>query len=369
MAFYLFLFALPLAGLLVSRRMSINTERLAWIFLMCIWIGVIGLRDGPGCDWDTYANVYQSATEKFDQFFVLAGFPKGFHTHLFADMTNWLYKPGYYPGYTLAMIVSWVLGWGIVGVNLICAVIVVTALGLFCRKNSSPWFAWLMATPYLLIVVSMGYSRQAVAISLFALSLMYLQERKTWYFLTLVLIGATFHKSAAFFIPLAFIYSERVTFKKAIIIGLPLVLAAIWIVALLYGHYRSYLEGMWYSKGAFARIWMTTIPAGIFLLTSKQQEIHADSKLLLNLLSIVSIVLGITVGFATTPIDRIGLYFIPIQIMLWSTIVVSLRRWNSPIPISTILILLYASTLFVWLTWSINARCWQPYRSILFSSI
>ena len=364
MTVYWLLFALPLVGYLASGRISISSEKYAWFFLMCIWIVVIGLRDGPGCDWDTYVLIYQRAKEQYDQFNITDTSPTVFFVHIFDYLRNWFYKPGYYPGYTLAMIVSWIFGSGLYGTNTICAAIAVIALGQFCRRNPSPWTAWVMAT-YLLTVVYMGYSRQGVAISLFALALTYLKERQRWHFIILVLIGTTFHKSAIFFVPLALIYSNRLTFKNIVIISIPLVLVGVLVISVLHGHYRSYLEGMWHSTGSYARVWMTALPAVIFLITSKQLLLQPDAEKLLRLLSIVAILLGLTVGFATTPIDRISLYLIPVQIMLWSNISTSFQQGKYFRPINAILFVLYASMLLIWFTWSTNARWWIPYRSVL----
>ena len=65
------------------------------------------------------------------------------------------------------------------------------AIGLvvFCRNLPRPWLALAVAVPYLVIVVAMGYSRQGVALGLAMLGLVALGKKGTGWFVFWVLSG------------------------------------------------------------------------------------------------------------------------------------------------------------------------------------
>ena len=73
----------------------------------------------------------------------------------------------------------------------------------FCRDQPNPWLALLAAVPYMLVVVGMGYTRQAVALGFALLGLAALGHGRTRAFVIWIAIGATFHKSAVSLLPIA----------------------------------------------------------------------------------------------------------------------------------------------------------------------
>ena len=69
------------------------------------------------------------------------------------------------------------------------------------------------------------------------------------------------------------------------------------------------------------------------------------------------------VSFATTAVDRVALYLIPIQIFVFSRIP---RLAGGNIRLRTLLVLgviaYYAAVLFVWLNFATHAQYWLPYQ-------
>ena len=68
--------------------------------------------------------------------------------------------------------INWIAAqynFGIYFVNSIFALIFTWGLLVFCRSQPLPWLALVVAVPYLITVVAMGYSRQGVAIGLIML--------------------------------------------------------------------------------------------------------------------------------------------------------------------------------------------------------
>ena len=56
-------------------------------------------------------------------------------------------------------------------VNTVCAALFAWGLVVFCRAQPRPWLALVVAVPYLVTVVAMGYTRQGTAIGLAMLAL------------------------------------------------------------------------------------------------------------------------------------------------------------------------------------------------------
>jgi len=67
------------------------------------------------------------------------------------------------------------------------------------RAQPYPWLSILAAIPYLVIVVAMGYTRQATAIGLLMYGLGYLLRGRVTTFLVLVALAGLFHKTAFVF--------------------------------------------------------------------------------------------------------------------------------------------------------------------------
>lgn len=98
------------------------------------------------------------------------------------------------PGYAL---VNWEvgrMGLRIWAVNLICASIFTVGLLSLCRLQPKPLLAVLVAVPYLVIVVAMGYTRQSAAIGFLMLGLSQYVRRATFRMLISLLLAASFHK-------------------------------------------------------------------------------------------------------------------------------------------------------------------------------
>ena len=72
------------------------------------------------------------------------------------------------------MLLNWFAGQNELGiwfVNTICGGIFSYGLIAFARSQPRPWLALAVAVPYLIIVVAMGYTRQAAAIGFVMLGL------------------------------------------------------------------------------------------------------------------------------------------------------------------------------------------------------
>jgi len=75
------------------------------------------------------------------------------------------------------------------------------------------------------------------------------------------------------------------------------------------------------------------------------------------------------VGLAPTAIDRVSLYFTPIQVVVYSRLPYLLRHKFNPQTITFGILAFYALVLYVWLNYATHALYWVPYKNALFDGI
>ena len=320
-----------------------------WMAVIAFVVITIGLRDEIGGDW-------QGLLWPSDY---LIG--KGFHVALAVEG----------PSYGLLNWVSVNAGLGIYGVNLVCAALFVTGLAIFCRSQPIPWLTWLIATPYLLIVVGMGYTRQSVALGLLLWALVFLEEKKIWRFVLLILIGATFHKSVLLMSPLVVLGLGRSWWIRAggvtVLAVLGWLLMSDYLLQLWNDYFWRYVgeRPLYSSRGAFYRIWMNAVPATILLLAWRPWKRRFGDPGFWNWLAIAAIGSVVLVGIASTAVDRINLYIAPIQLYVWSRFPLLFGDLVTRTIMVSGVIVAYFVALWFWLYYAENAYNWVPYKNVL----
>ena len=279
-------------------------------------------------------------------------------------------------------LLNWVsakCGLGIYGVNTVCGAILVTGLAVFCRRQPIPWLAWLIATPYLLVVVGMGYTRQSAALGFLLLGLACLEDKRIWRYFLLLAIGATFHETVLLMAPLGIlVWRQNIWLRLAlIVIGS---ISLLWIGnnyrELVFSNaaepneifrlwYKYVEHDQWSSIGASYRVWMNAIPAVLFLLFLKKWKRYFDNSSLWVAMAIASIVSVFFVGYFSTPIDRINIYLAPIQLYVWSR---APFIWSDSVTQTAMVMaiyLIYLISFVFWFFFANHAYEWMPYKSAL----
>lgn len=274
------------------------------------------------------------------------------------------------PGYKLLNWVSVQLGWGIYGVNLACGIVFAIGLAHFCRSMPRPWLSLTVAVPYLLIVVAMGYSRQGVALGFAMLGLVALINQSTARFAFWIILAATFHKTAVILLPIAALANTRNRWTTILWLSL-VTIGAYWLflqdsVETLV---ENYIEAQYQSQGALIRLLMNALPAVLLLLFFNRFRIPTREAALWRWLSLISLgLLAILfISPSSTAIDRIALYMLPLQLVVFSYLPEVLgaqhrsnQKWVFAITVY------YACVNFVWLNFAANSRYWLPYRFLPF---
>jgi len=306
----------------------------------------IGLRHEVGGDWTNYLMMQDAITYlSFSQSIVVTDPAYG--------ALNWVanyFNLGIYP------------------VNLVCAAIFILGLRALCLKQPSVSIALLVSIPYLITAVAMGYTRQAAALGFVMMAFVSIIDRSHRKFIFWVLCAVLFHKSAIImlsFLPLAM---AHVQVKKIFLFLCALLPIAIYsVIHVLGSMWELYVESNMESDGAMIRVIMNAIPALFFIYYRNSfKERWPEIYKLAFWLSICSIASIPLVFIVSTVIDRISLFFIPIQIIIYSRIVF-LFTGNIRYLILFFIVVLYSLSYFTWLFFSYWAQLrWVPYQNLLF---
>ncbi len=329
-----------IAALTVQRDRWPFIWRASFIFFSL----TIGLRHEVGGDWFTYLemlDIYNDTAGASDLRFEDPAFV--FLNRLAAD-----------------------LGQGIYLVNLLCAFIFSWGLLVFCRALPRPWLALAVAVPYLVTVVAMGYTRQGVAIGIAMVAMTALGQGSTLRFVMWIALAATFHKSAIILVPLAILANTKRRIFTLLWVGLAsIVLFILMVQEALSFLMGGYLEGAMQSSGAAIRLAMNAVPAALFLLFRKRFELSPEQHSFWSWMSWSALLLLVVLKFSpsSTAVDRIALYWIPLQLFVLSRLPNALGRRDGKNAVWVYAVVGYSATVhFVWLFYADTAFAWLPYQ-------
>ena len=309
-----------------------------------ILVLMIGLRHEVGGDWIQYLDMLDSYTdntsaEKFgfqDPAFIL-----------FNKLATWS-------------------GTGVYLLNLLSAIFFSWGLVVFCRAQPRPWLALVVAVPYLITVVAMGYTRQGVAIGIAMMAMVALGVGRTMRFILLIAFAALFHKSAIILVPLAILASTKrrvITLVWVSVAGLILFALLLQEAAsfLIYG----YVESQYQSSGAAIRIAMNALPAALFLIFQKRFQLSAEQRSFWSWMAWSSLffIALLIVSTSSTAVDRVALYWIPLQLFVLSRLPNALGKREGKNAVWVYAVVTYSATVhFVWLVYADTAFAWLPYQ-------
>jgi len=306
---------------------------------------VIGYRYEVGGDWKNYLRIFTSIQYlSFSQ----------------------LIQHGLDPGYGLLNVLSGWLGWGIIGVNVASAALFSWGLLVFCRQQPRPLLALLVAIPYLVIVVAMGYTRQGTAIGLCMLGLAALARKSHLGFVGWIILAATFHKTAMVLLPIAILAAtEKRAWTATWIGGTSLAMYLLVLGDSVDGLVTNYVQSQMQSQGAAIRVFINAVPAVIFLLFRKRFPLRPAERKLWVWMSIFALgcVVFLFISPSSTAVDRMALYFMPLQLFVFSRLPDAFATMNiGPWVAKVGIVSYYASVQFVWLNFATHAFAWLPYK-------
>lgn len=349
---YWLMFLLPASAALFARTRRANAltgerdYRLdgMWWSIVVVLTALIGFRLEVGGDWFNY----------FKYLFKVRDISLG-DTLLLDD-----------PGYHLITWLSVRAGWGVFGLNLMGGAVFAIGLAVFCRSLPRPWLALAVAVPYMVIVVGMGYARQAIALGFAMLGLVALGRKSTAWFVVWVVLGATMHKSAVLLLPIAALASSRNRWWSMAWVGVVALGAyVLFLQESVDALYTNYVEAQYQSQGALIRLVMNALPAAILLGWQRRFDFSEGEAPLWRWFAIISLVLlgVLLLTPASTAVDRVALYMLPLQLVVFSHFpdVFGRRGKRNDLQVAAV-VGYYAAVQFVWLNFASHSQYWLPYR-------
>jgi hypothetical protein len=306
---------------------------------------VIGLRYRVGCDWFSYIIILHKAS-------------RGFLAALGAAD----------PAYGVINLLSNRMGLWIWGTNLACAAIFVFGLVRLARLQPNPPLAIVVAIPYLVIVVAMGYTRQSAALGLEMLAISYFVKQQYVKMTVSMLFAAAFHKTSIFVFPLLGMAMSGSSLVGLIgYSALTFVLYEVFLKSDMNDLMLNYVYAEYSSSGALIRLLMNFVPALLFITFLRRWNMAKPEKRLWLIFSLCSLaaIVGYLLSPSSTAVDRLALYLIPLQVAVLSRMPVLMGRDGRQAMMGISFVLIYVMAVeVVWLNFATNAICWVPYQSI-----
>jgi hypothetical protein len=338
------MFSAYAVGAVNNSRRTLSRSRFSPLLAVITLLAVIvvGLRYRVGGDWDNYIAIFE-ATPRYLSELSEAG-----------DV-----------GYIFLNWVALQLNLDVWFVNLICAIILFAALVRFAIGEPNPWLTLLVAAPYLVLVVGMGYTRQSVAIALTIMVILEMRSSKYVRASIFFLLALMFHRTAIIVLPLVALSTVR---HRLFIWAMAL---AGGITAFLFLFEQmlsllviSYLDSGMSSEGAGVRIAMNVLPALVFLTWGKKFVYSLEEFQLWRNYSIAALAAAaaLLVISSSTVVDRLALYLAPLQLMVWGRLPYALSGNRGPGPLVLLVIAYSAAVQFIWLNYASHSHAWIPYR-------
>ena len=343
---YWVLFGYFLVGTIVSRDTSRGVDgrqtlNPLLIFGLLMMTAMVGLRFEVGGDWLAYQRMFRWS---------------GFVDQL-SDFI------GHDPGYILLNALVKQSGGDIWVVNLFCAAVTVGGLAAMARLQPYPWLKILVAIPYLVIVVGMGYTRQAAALGFVMYGLASLIRHQSILRYTLWIFAAVlFHKTAILALPAVAFVVPRWRLLNLVLLSLAAVgLYFAFVDDQIDRLVKNYIDARYESSGALIRLSMSAVPALVFLLFYKRLGFSdIEMRIWRNFsLCALAALAAFYLSPSSTAVDRIALYLLPMQFVILSRIPGALLD----VTLGKLLVASYSAiVLYTWLNFAAHAKYWVPYQ-------
>lgn len=267
---------------------------------------------------------------------------------------------------------NWVssrIGGGIYLVNGFCCAVLGLGTTAVAKRFREPWMAIVIAVPYLLIVVGLGYVRQGAAIGFILLALASLDLRKPSRAIVFLALATGFHSTAVFVHPFFAYAIARRNRLNLVLMTMAGGLLYVYYVAPRLEMYRAlYIETEYGSSGALIRVLMGAIPAIFVLLFRKRFVAEPQRRTTWLLIGLANLALlgGLAISPSSTAVDRAALYFSIIQLAAFGQFRdLAAVSGRSMVLVRLGLIVVAGCVQMVWLVLAVHSEYWVPYKSIL----
>ena len=346
LAYWLLFGMWGLGAVQFARKNALRGDKLLFWIAIVLTAAFIGLRFQVGGDWQTYLAIYE-----------LIYFQPLFEALRLSD-----------PGYAFFNWVGAQADWGVWVANLACGLIFAIGVGRLARDQPNPWLAMLIAVPYLVIVVAMGYTRQAAAIGVICYAVVDASERKIVRLVAFAAVAALFHKTAV----LMLLVMLTPVFTRRLLIGaigtlLFALFFSFFLGAVSDKMVTNYAQSGYDSQGAGIRVAMNVVAGVLMLLFRNRMDLDPYQRTFWTVNALLAAASAVALYYleSSAGVDRIALFLIPLQLVTFSRLPYALSASRQkPLPSVVFAIMAYSlSVQYVWLNYADNARAWLPYRN------
>ena len=348
---YFVLLAVWIIGALqFSRKSSKVYEGAFYTIALLFTTLMIGLRFRVGGDWSTYEEMYD-----YISFISLEDAAR------FTD-----------PAYAFLNWISTKVDGGIYIPNMACAAVFMLGLSALVRKQPRPWLAMTVAIPYLVIVVGMGYTRQAAAIGIVCWAIATADDDRIWKIVAKIALAAMFHKTAILFLPILLAPIA----KRNLLVGALGAILFVLLMALVLGGssdrlIANYVNSNYQSSGAAIRISMNVLAAVAFVYFRKKFLISPEERIIWAIMSGLSLasVLGLVISSSSVGVDRLSLFLIPLQVFVYSNLPSLSNSTDKSKTVFTFSVIFYSFAVqYVYFVYGDFSYTWLPYRNIVLAT-
>lgn len=321
-----------------------DQARLQPFFITCMVVLalMIGLRYRIGADWFSYVDIFRYSGQ--------------------AALTDALDIGE--DGYILLNRFVWKVGAEMWLVNLVCAIIFSTGLYQFAKWQPDRWLTLVVAVPYLVIVVGMGYVRQGAGIGFLLLGLTSLFRTGSILRLAIWLfLGSLFHASVLLMLPLILLGARSNILASLLVAALGSFFVVQYLFVELVEQYLfRYVTLEQQSAGAMVRVAMNVVPSLVLLIYGRRLNFAPIEFAVWRMFAVISLfMLGalFIVPMSSTGIDRLALFFIPIQL----AVLCRIPRLFENERLGSMLVIVYSALVqWVWFTYGVFASFWLPFQ-------
>jgi hypothetical protein len=336
---YLLVYAALLLCGLVSRG---NVQFRTALYHICL-IGLFlfaGFRYKVGCDWTGYLNIFEEARN---------------HEAPRSEVAFWFvnrYLHYFQLDYPY--------------INVIAALSFFVGLHALAKRQPDPLSVLILSFPILVLELAMSAVRQAIAVGLLCFAYNAFVEVRLLRFVLFVLLAASFHSSAMFFLLFVpFIHGE-LSIRRTVLAGV-LALPGVYyfLTSSTFEQYsRQYIGAATEAFGAPFRSGLLAL-TGLAFIWFLHDTWEAQSKPDFKLVKISSYLMLAMLPlslFSSVAADRLAFYLYPLQLIVLARLPLLIPGPNA----TTVAIAPYAAGTLFLLVWtslsSLFERCYIPYQ-------
>jgi len=332
MKIYFVLFLLPCFFYLLEIVFNVNYKKF-YIYLSFLFISlVVGFRHEIGGDWENYLFTFHNS-----------------NNYNFLEYLKNNYRNSF-----LYSLIEWVLynfNFSIHLLNFFCALIFSYGLIIFCKYQKNIYIGMLVSTPILVITTAMGYTKQSVAIGIMLLILSKYKSILKSFLLTI--IAMSFHLSSFFIIFIHF-FERKINKEATLYVATITLLITVFTYDILLNYIQYYIMDKYQGKlsylseGAKYRLFLNFIPSIIFIVfyNKFRNVVYSKFWFLVSIINLLLFILVVTRSELSAFADRIGLYFLPIQVLVVARLLFQIYLYQSNIS-PTLKEFLYGALLFL----------------------